>query len=437
MGSLCKAILILLVGCHVQVSAAEFRAAVARVDITPETSKWLGGYGERQSTGVLDRIYHRVVVLDDGATQFVLVSTEATLMSPAFCDEFFKELEHDTGISPLQVWWSVTHSHSTPEIGPFGLVKTILGDRLKHDWDRQHATFIKQALKSAIQKARANLVPARLVIGTGVGTANINRRKKNADGRIDIAENPAGPVDRQIGLIRIERPDRSLIALIANYPIHGTVLMSKNLMISGDAPGEVSAYVEEKLGVPMLFINGAAGDLAPKPRISPSNGEEALHSIRSSLGDEILAANGAMGAPATNLALTLGEKVVELERGPAERFNATGELGAYIATDRSGKRTIKVHLRFLKLNRDTVLWAAPLELFSEIAVKVRASSPFANTFYFGYVNGWLGYLFTDAAFAENDLGRRRQSPFTGQAEHDFTEAVVHYLRALSGATNGK
>ena len=47
-------------------------------------------------------------------------------------------------------------------------------------------------------------------------------------------------MDRQIGLIRLERPDGSLIALAANYAIHGTVLSGTNTLISGDAPGVVT-----------------------------------------------------------------------------------------------------------------------------------------------------------------------------------------------------
>jgi hypothetical protein len=32
------------------------------------------------------------------------------------------------------------------------------------------------------------------------------------DGKISLGLNPDGPVDRQIGLIRVERPDGTLIA---------------------------------------------------------------------------------------------------------------------------------------------------------------------------------------------------------------------------------
>ena len=62
--------------------AGEFRASAVKVDITPSTSKWLAGYPARQSNGVHDRLYHRVAALDDGQTQFFLVSSDLCLFAP-------------------------------------------------------------------------------------------------------------------------------------------------------------------------------------------------------------------------------------------------------------------------------------------------------------------------------------------------------------------
>ena len=65
---------------------SRLRAAAVKVDISPDSPKQLLGYGARLSTGVHDKIYHRIVVMDDGATQFVLVSTDVCLVSPSEYD---------------------------------------------------------------------------------------------------------------------------------------------------------------------------------------------------------------------------------------------------------------------------------------------------------------------------------------------------------------
>ena len=92
-----------------------------------------------------------------------------------------------------------------------------------------------------------------------MATANINRRAREEDGRVTLGLNPDGPVDRQCNLMRLERPDGTPIALVMNYAMHGTVMSGQNLLISGDAPGKVAAWLETKLGAPVLYANAAAG----------------------------------------------------------------------------------------------------------------------------------------------------------------------------------
>src|SRR5688572_14805055 len=94
-----------------------FRASVIKVDITPNTPKQLLGYGARLSTGIHDRIYHRIIALDDGVTQFFLVSSEICLTSPSEYDHVAELLQKKLGVNPLNFWWAATHTHSAPEVG--------------------------------------------------------------------------------------------------------------------------------------------------------------------------------------------------------------------------------------------------------------------------------------------------------------------------------
>jgi len=115
-------------------AAAGFRAAAVKVDITPQTSQWLMGYNARKSTGVHDHIYHRVVAMEAGDVQFFLVASDLCLFSPEVYDDVAAELERD-GIPRVRFWWSVTHTHAAPEVGPPGVYKALLG-RSDHEWDR-------------------------------------------------------------------------------------------------------------------------------------------------------------------------------------------------------------------------------------------------------------------------------------------------------------
>lgn len=405
--------------------AAQFRASVVKIDITPDQPQWLLGYSPRQSTGIHDHLYHRIVAMDDGTTQFYLISTDICLYSPSLYDDVTKEIEKQTGIKPLQIWWTVTHTHSAPEIGPPGLPAVFMGERYEHDHNTQYSAWAENKLIEGIKEARAKLEPARLGVGWGWAMANINRRARDEDGPAFLGLNPDGPADRQIGLLRLEKADGSLLALIANYAMHGTVLGGENTLISADAPGIVADYVEEKLGAPMLYINGAAGNMAPIYTVYPDFKSGHLSVFRVLLGDKIIAANRLIGPTTTDVQLTLGGTVVETPRKPD--LGWAPDLGNYLGKTSTGETMVRLPVRFLRINNDIAIWAAPIELFCEVAMHVRNLSPFPYTFYFGYTNGWLGYMPTKAEFAYGGY-EPKTSPYTEQAEGDLTHAVVSYLQ---------
>jgi neutral ceramidase len=404
--------------------AAGFRAAAVKIDITPRDSQWLMGYAARQSTGVLDKLYTRVAAIESAGTQFYWVSSDLCLFSPAFYDDVTKELQKQTGIPPQQVWWSVTHTHAAPEVGPPSIYKTLLG-RSDHEWNRDYAELVKSSLIDGVKQARANLEPARIGIGQGFSMANINRRAKDVDGKISLGLNPDGPTDRQIGLIRLERPDGTPIGLVMNYAMHGTVLSGKNTLISGDGPGTVSAYVEQKVGAPVLYINGAAGNMAPIYSVYDNPKSAHLSQFNVLLGDRVLEAAREMGSATADVSMWVGEKFIETPRKSG--LDWPDDMGAYSKAE-NGRLLVRLPLRFLRIN-DTVIWAAPVELLCEIAIAVRNRSPFSRTFYFGYTNGWFGYLPTSQAFAEGGY-EPHTSPFSPQAETDVTEGVTAFLQGL-------
>lgn len=413
-----------LMGSWGNARAGQFRASVVKIDITPDKTVWLRGYDARQSTGVHDHIFHRIVAMDDGKTQFFLISTELAAYSPSVYDEVTKQLEEETGIKPVQVWWTVTHTHSAPEVGPPGLGGVFMGNRFKHEPDADYAAQLKKQLIEGIKEARQKLEPARLGVGRGFARANINRRARDEDGPTFLGLNPDGPVDRQIGLIRLEKADGTLLALVANYAMHGTVLSGANTLISGDAPGAVAEYVQQKLGAPMLYIQGAAGNQAPIYTVYPNFRSGHLKQFEVLLGDPILEANARLGPTTPDVELTVGKTIVETPRKAGMGW--APDLGDYLRTTTSGAAMIRLPVWFLRINKDIAIWAAPLELFCEIAMDVRNRSPFPYTFYFGYANGSLGYLPTRAEFPHGGY-EPGVSPFTEQGGEDLASAVLNYL----------
>lgn len=406
-------------------TAGTFHAAVVKIDITPTEPKMLLGYNARQSDGVHDRIYHRIVLLDDGVTKFVLVSTDICVISPSEYDHMASLLFKELGIAPENFWWSVTHTHSAPEVGVPGLPETFMGERYKHSVDAVYTSFVEQKILEGVKKAQSSLVKAKLGVGWGHSNANMNRRAIDVNGKSSLGMDPDGPVDKRIGLIRIDKEDGTPLVLISNYAIHGTALGSPNLKISGDVPGIVAEYVQEKTGIPMLFINGAAGNIAPIYSTYPNPGAAHLAQFKVLLGDRILEANKQMITPITEVKLSTGKIMVETPR--KEGLGWPSDLGHYTRSTADGKNWVRLPVHFLKINQDIAIWSMPVELFCEISNEIRDRSPYAYTFYYGYTNGWLGYFPTADQFKHGGYEVETVCPYTTRAEADLKNAVMGYL----------
>ena len=409
---------------HAQQSAA-FRASVIKVNITPEKPQNLVGYGPRNSTGVHDSIFHRIVALDDGTTQFFLVSTDICLVSPTEYDKVAAILKKRLGIDPRNFWWSVTHTHSAPEVGPPGMYAAYMAERVV-TIDPAYTEKMEEQLIEGIRQSRENLAPARIGVGWGYSQANINRRAIDVDGKASLGLNPDGPVDRRIGLIRIDKEDGNPLVLIANYAIHGTVLGGQNTLISGDAPGVAAEYVEDKLGAPVLFINGAAGNLAPIYSVYPNPRSGHLGQFRVLLGDRILEANASIHTTTADVKLSAGAHILETPRKPALAWPT--EMEEYTRTTKQGVNLVRMPVRFLTIGEDIAIWSAPIELFCEVSNEVRERLPFPHTFYFGYTNGWFGYMPTAEAWPHGGYEVERVSPFTPAAAGDLTRLVLDYFQ---------
>lgn len=417
-------VILLYVTLH-PVSAAGLRASVVKVDITPTTSQYLLGYGPRKSESVYDKIYHRIVMMDDGVTQFVLISSDLALVAPSEYDKVAARIQKELKINPVNVWWTFTHTHSAPEVGPPGLPSVFLGDRYQHEFDKVYTDLVEQKLIDGIAEARKKLAAAKLGTGWGFASANINRRARLADGRITLGMNPDGPVDRRIGLIRLEKEDGTLLTLIANYAMHGTVFAAIT-EISADGPGIVAEYVEEKLGAPMLYINGAAGNIAPLySQLDAPNGKRVIPQFKVMLGDKIIKANKEILSMSSDIKLRSSALIVETPRKAGMGW--TDDMLNYTRTTKEGVNLVKLPVRFLKINDDVAIWSAPLELFCEISNEIRDRSPFPYTMYFGYGNGWLGYLLTEKEYAQGGY-ETTVTPYSPKAGQDLTDAVMNYLQ---------
>src|SRR5262245_23098881 len=149
--------------------ARVFRAGAHAIDITPQRLPISvnGGMQDRQAKAVHDRLHARCLVLDDGTTRLAMVVCDSCMIPREILDEAKRLASRRTNITPDRMLISATHAHSTP---------TAAGG-FQSDPDKEYTRFLSQEIAEGIERATANVAPAR--IGWAVGkdpTQVFNRR---------------------------------------------------------------------------------------------------------------------------------------------------------------------------------------------------------------------------------------------------------------------
>lgn len=247
-----RSIVFLLTVCLVGLSTRAgwgepLRAGVARVDIT-----------DRQAGKVNDPCYAKALVLRAGKTTAVLVTVDAVAIGEIgrirndFLAKVRREIAQDPSLADAHVLINASHCH--------GVVRA--------DTD--------ELVVRAIREASKNLVPVKVGVGSASETRiSENRRLLLKDGTQadmrrayslprdeDVAA--VGPIDPQVGLVRIDREDDRPLAVIYNFACH-PIMNPPSKGNSADFPGFASAVIEEALGHDALafFVQGCGGDINP------------------------------------------------------------------------------------------------------------------------------------------------------------------------------
>ena len=228
--------------------SAPLRAGAAKVDIThPEHPTRPG-----------DKLYAKALVITDEATTTVIITVDAVAIGEIgyikkeYLPTVRTALEKELKIKPESVLINASHCH--------GVVCADIAERTV------------QAVKEAWKK----MVPVSVGVGTGHEDRVMENRRlklksgKEADVRHAYSLPPddevvgVGPVDPEIGVLRIDRKDGTTLAVVYNFAVHPIqgVAGGEN---TADITGFASQVIEDNLsdGAIALFVQGCAGDINP------------------------------------------------------------------------------------------------------------------------------------------------------------------------------
>ena len=245
---------------------AEILAGIAKVDITDRT------------VPVNDPCFAKALVLKSGETTAVLVTVDAVAIGGIgrIGNGFLANVRAELGDLADEVIINASHCH--------GIVRNDL----------------QQLVVQAVKDAAKNLVPVKVSAGVGSesrisenrrmflkdGTQTDMRRAYSMPRDEDVVS--TGPIDPQIGLLRLDRADGTPLAIVYQFACH-PIMNPPSKGNSADYPGFASKVIEEATGAMAFFVQGCGGDINPvhyKEVSRPADAEP----LGTMLGASVLAA---------------------------------------------------------------------------------------------------------------------------------------------------
>ena len=108
-------------------------------------------------------------------------------------------------------------------------------------------------------------------------------------GKVFLGENPDGPMDPTVGVIRVDHLNGKPMAVLFSYGCHTVTMGPRFLGLSPDYPGPARDVIEHATGALAIFLQAAAGDINPVTGIGPTEDDsENMRRLGHSLGGEVL-----------------------------------------------------------------------------------------------------------------------------------------------------
>ncbi len=206
--------------------------------------------------GILDHLYSRAIVLDNGNASAALITVDAGAMPDAVWKGVSEAGRKDLGIPAKNVLLTATHTHSVPG---------------------QQGPDYTQKIVESVRLAKQRLAPARVGYGTGVSYINVNRNIIDPKTRRWWeGPNYDGPSDKTVAVIKFESLTGEPIAVYYNYAMHAVTVGQLDL-VSGDAPGTTSKYIEDSFDNKIVAALVERRRRRSEPNLFPADLRSARH----------------------------------------------------------------------------------------------------------------------------------------------------------------
>ena len=426
-------------------------AGLAVRDITPEGPIWLAGYAARKkpSEKVDSPLLVQACALKSGDERVVLVSLDNCEVSREFMAPVLEEMNRDFGLKPGAVMVVSSHTHSAPVLeGPLAPMYNLSGANLEAV--RTYGQFLRVKLVEVVRAALADLKPAQLEHGIGRATFAMNRRVYKDD-RVDFGENPDGPVDHDVPVLRLSAPDGTVRAILFGYACHGTSIQGDDFyFVSGDYMAYARQHLEAHYpGAAALYFTGMGADSNPSPRgrllDAKRHGLELAGAVASVLDRPLRPVRGALKLAYAEVDLPLEDNPIraQLEKdAQGEDFHIRNRAAAWLKLLDAGKplpKSVKLPLSAVRIGEDLTFVAMGGEVVVDYGIRFKRLFAADHPWLIGYAYEVPCYIPSVRILKEG--GYEAQSsliyygiygPFRAQVEGLLVKKMSELVEAVRG-----
>ena len=224
-------------------AGAEFRAAIAVRDVTPDPLLPVsGGAGpSNPANSKIGKLTVRALTLENDGTRISICSTDFLGFPGVLCEKVRKRVR---GIRPENILIGATHNHSAPDCYGFP------DQTGKTAADIEYINSVCAKLAEAVNETVTELRPASVKIATG-----------DARGKIAYNYYAEQLYDRRCDVIQILDKQRKPFATLVNYACHPEVIGPGQGILCPDFVGPLYDRIRQRTGGAGIFVNGALGGM--------------------------------------------------------------------------------------------------------------------------------------------------------------------------------
>ena len=404
-GLVMLALVTLLVTLTAPLVAADWKAAAARINITPEKLMWMSGYGsrDRPAEGKLTDLWAKALVLEDpDGKRAVWITLDLVGIDRQISLDVLDRYMAQYGLEPAQVAFCTSHTHTGPVVGK-NLKAMYFLDAEQWRLVDEYTDSLKDKLVKLAGDALARLEPAQLSWANGRATFAVNRRNNRAADvpRLRAEGQLQGPFDHDVPVLAVKSAEGELRALLFGYACHATVLSFYKW--SGDYPGFAQIALEEKHpGCVAMFWAGCGADQNPLPRRQVEQaqkyGQRLAAAVDRVLEGEMNPIYGKLSTRRAEIDLPFDKlptrEQLENEKSSSNRYYARRAVLLLEKLDRDGtlSPTYPYPIQVWRLGPELVFTALGGEVVVDYALRLKAELGQQTTWVAGYSNDVMAYI---------------------------------------------